>query len=647
MIGELFAIIEKNIRRLLRSKISALIILLGPILLMGVVGIAFNNIGLFGIKINVYSENYEETVENLIQKLESKQFEVKKVETNETCIENVKNGFAHVCIQFHTDDVAGTKIQFYLDFSRVNLVFTLLEALSGRFADESKKISLGLTQELINKLKETSGELKNKSAIISEMRDNAEALGVELVLINEEVSAMNVGMDFSGFDLRQMRKQTSENRRLIGDYEDSLEEGVSDNRQKLEAFEQLAIGMSGDLDFQIENRDEVLENIQSVFDALECSSKEVVNLYSYLDSPDLAGIISSLESPTCSFLFTYKYMLEDSTSELDDISAQLDDLIDDISDAKEGLDDFEEESSDLLSESKKQLNSVDNTIDSVELSISVAEMKMQQIDNAKSNLSSKLSLMEDSLESNLEKFDLITTALADMNEKLGQVSVISPESIVNPIQTEIKPLDMNKTSLDYLFPSLIVLLVMFISILLAGTLIMKEKSSSAYFRNFITPTSNFIFILGTYITTLLLAFVQILFVIIIGSIFFDVSILNNIFIVLLIVVFVITIFSLIGMVIGNLFQSEETATLTSIIISCVLFLFSSTIIPLEQMSRTVANIARMSPFVVSEIMLRKAIIFGAGISFDINLLILFLNFVILSFLTVLSFKIAQREEIGN
>ena len=43
----------------------------------------------------------------------------------------------------------------------------------------------------------------------------------------------------------------------------------------------------------------------------------------------------------------------------------------------------------------------------------------------------------------------------------------------------------------------VVMIIMFVSILLASTLIISEKISKAHFRNFITPTNDFVFVLGT------------------------------------------------------------------------------------------------------------------------------------------------------
>jgi len=54
------------------------------------------------------------------------------------------------------------------------------------------------------------------------------------------------------------------------------------------------------------------------------------------------------------------------------------------------------------------------------------------------------------------------------------------------------------------------------------------------------------------------------------------------------------------MVIGYIFTSGETATLASISVSSILMLFSSLVMPIESMSRSVSELAKYNPFVLSE-----------------------------------------------
>ena len=63
-----FRIISKNLKLLIRSKSSALIIILAPLLLILLVGIAFDNANAYGLNIGVFSQSDNENVDLLIDK---------------------------------------------------------------------------------------------------------------------------------------------------------------------------------------------------------------------------------------------------------------------------------------------------------------------------------------------------------------------------------------------------------------------------------------------------------------------------------------------------------------------------------------------------------------------------------------------------
>src|SRR3989344_3581614 len=116
------------------------------------------------------------------------------------------------------------------------------------------------------------------------------------------------------------------------------------------------------------------------------------------------------------------------------------------------------------------------------------------------------------------------------------------------------------TNLNYTFPTLVVLVLLFAGLLLASTTIVQEKESKAYFRNFITPTPDIIFIMGNYISSVLIVLVQlvIIFIVMFGitdTVVTDVALFNAFIILILLG----SVFILLGMLIGYLFKSGETA----------------------------------------------------------------------------------------
>jgi len=265
---------------------------------------------------------------------------------------------------------------------------------------------------------------------------------------------------------------------------------------------------------------------------------------------------------------------------------------------------------DLVNKTRSDFEKTKNEVDSMKSKVEDAEV-------TKNSTIEELSGANTTIHKALANATELVGVLDDVYEELDNISVYSAETIVNPITVDIKPLLKEKTYLDYTFPALIVLIIMFISILLSSTSIMTEKESRAYFRNFITPVPGFIFLFGTYLANILIIFLQIAIILGIGVAYFNIGVLAGLygqaltFFILrtaLTIFIITTVFIILGMIIGYFFNSEETTTLAAICSSTVLLLFSSIVIPLESMDPGIAKIASFNPFVLSSNLLQKLLI---------------------------------------
>src|SRR3989344_9451306 len=100
VIEKLRRIIQKNFRLLLRSKTSALIILLGPLILISLIGLAFSNSEPYGVTVATYAPEYNELSTSILSTMNEQRFPVERIVTEETCIQRVKQSKAHNCLEF-------------------------------------------------------------------------------------------------------------------------------------------------------------------------------------------------------------------------------------------------------------------------------------------------------------------------------------------------------------------------------------------------------------------------------------------------------------------------------------------------------------------------------------------------------------------
>ncbi|MEK6812928.1 MAG: ABC transporter permease [Nanoarchaeota archaeon] len=494
-------IIGKNLKLILRSKGSALIVFFGPLFLILLVGTAFNTSSVYGIRVGVYADQYTSLGESLVQELAGKQFTVEKLASKETCIEELKAGTIHVCSIFPGDlsIEKESKIIFYVDPSRINLVYLVIEGISSQVETKSEEISLQLTKGILEVLTFTKEQLGHVKASPMEITHTSQ----------------------TGLTSLQ------EADRLLG-----------------------------------EQRFAFLEN-ELEFDTIEEQAEQLRQQY----NASVNGILGAVGRSKAT-LREKLAMLERSAVHRDSARRVLDAL-------KNNFNKQEEEAAKLES------------------------------------------------------------AIQGIDQKVSGIASTSAGKLVSPISTSIEPVIAKKTHLNYLFPTLIMMIVMFMGVLLSALLIIREKTGISYFRNFISPTSEALFILGNYLTNILIIFLQLVIVLAVAFYFFKDALFAVLPGMLLVLFLFASLFIFLGMIIGYLFRSEETSILAAISISSIFLFFSNTILPLETLPVVIKKIASYNPFVIGESMLKKLMVFQSGIAGVQEMLLLVIGVVAGVFLLVL------------
>ena len=230
----------------------------------------------------------------------------------------------------------------------------------------------------------------------------------------------------------------------------------------------------------------------------------------------------------------------------------------------------------------------------------------------------------------------IAISLDKLITKIRQTNVVEAEKIASPIKTKIESISVDSNNKDYMLPTIIALIALFGAILLSSTFVLQERKSKAYFRKFLTPTRDLTFLIGNYVTCLIILIAQFVLVFL-GLIF----ILNMNFTavwpeILLVLFLALSAFTFIGMFIGYLFKSEETTIFAGVLVAALMMFFSNAMLPIETISNNLKNVAIFNPLVVTDSALKKVALFGLDlplVSNELYILAIFLGaFAILSFL---------------
>jgi ABC-2 type transport system permease protein len=539
----LLEVVKKELKVLIRSKSSSLIVILGPLLIIFMVGLAFDTSGYHNIKLAVYSEEYSDLAESYISKLSSNAYRVFKVSSEEECISLVKAGTHHACIVFSPNLRIGnqtkSQINIHIDNSKLNIAWLIKDTIFQRISNRSQEISQSLSQILLDTFDEINDELSiRKKSVISLTTKNDELI----TDANDIISAgqgIKVDVDESKFKTSEFSSSISSASSIFSQYKNEMEDSVSSVVSSINAIQSEAEDL---------NINDTLK--QSLYNAISSAKTQASNI-SHQD--------------------TY----ESAQSKLSALSSYVDAIKTELTSLKTEISDMTESKNELLSQAQG--------------------MKQKLVDQ-------------------LGKIMEIQQGINTIEQKIANLEVKDSDVISEPIETKVSPVVVKESHLSFLFPNLLVLIVMFVSLLISSTLVQMERSSKAHFRNLITPSNNLFFTFGSFLVTLLVVLIQIIIVLGITDLVFQTAIFSNFHYIMLISLVSSSLFILLGIIIAGIFNSEETSLMATLAVGLVLLLVSGTILPLETMPSNVKAVTELSPFVLSYDMYRDMILFKSTFS---------------------------------
>jgi len=525
-------ILKKNFLLLWRSKKTVLTVFLGPLILIFLLGLGFNNSGIKGISVASYSEEYNNLSNSLLGRLEDNGFAVVKTKSREGCIENIKLGKNHICMIFppNFEVNKNNKLFIYLDKSKINLAENIINLFSHNVKGESFELSMDLTEVLLAKINLAKSLNTENMKIVSRAEKRSLDLNKTLDKINSHFNELKSNINKTVSKINKLRLKD-----------------------------------------------------QKVIDSKE-NIKEILNLVD--ESRKLSKSMEGENSDIYNLLGDVKYKIN-KTEVLnrpfwDDVDITLINL------------------TNIIETTESKLNEIPNNIMLAKLySVKIAE----DLDGVYSNL-------------------------YNINSSVSNIEIKNASKIVNPISTEIKPVVPEKSYLGYIFPALVVMVIMFGGVLLSSTASIVEKNDRAFFRNFISPTNNLVFLSARYLTDFIIVLFQLFIFFGISLIFLKAKLFASLSLPVILIL-VISFFVLLGILVGGIFNTEEGGVLFSLIITSTMLLFSNTILALENMNMIIQKIAKFNPFVLAETALRKSIIYELSIMFVWKELLLIIIWIII------------------
>ena len=240
----------------------------------------------------------------------------------------------------------------------------------------------------------------------------------------------------------------------------------------------------------------------------------------------------------------------------------------------------------------------------------------------------------------------LTTVYADLNSAVNLLegTRANASTLASPVDVSVESVATSEEKVAFTYPYLFVLVMMFMGLLLASTLVVTDKMSRASFRNFTTPTKDTFHIFSSFITAFVILIIEAGIILFASTIFVAEPLLLNTPTTLLLVCITIIVFSFLGMIIGYLSKTQEAAMIASISVGSILLFVSNVISPIEGMLSFVQLIAKVNPYLVLSELLKRSMLFGVTLQQAFSeLIFIMVLIVVLLILTLLIHRRAKKR----
>jgi len=560
-------LIRLNVQLLIKSKKSLILLLLGPLLLVSLAVLAFDNVNSYNLNLGIYAESPTDLGHAYITSLKENNFKITRFRSQDSCIDALKTGTTHACIVFK--DGPKDEIIFYIDYSKINLVSDLENRMGYQASKRAEELTHNLTETLLQKLDDTRNEIASNRKII-----------ISLTTDNEKIT------------------------RQINDLASHL------------------IQLNFKLTFDVTNESLSLSesNFLEWLDTMTRKTQEIIQEYRRLATAIEKEVSNSAMSETNKLKILT--LLEEGRQELRKLS-------DNLRISGDITQDDVQELADLVSGVVNRLDVLQEQLDSL-------------VDFRHDGLA-QMNSIQRSLDSNLVKYLSLQAVFNNIENNIDDIQISDVDDL-NPIRTIIKPVVASKTRFNYVFPVILVIIIMFTGIMLSSTLVILDRESPAHFRNYMTPTKNVTFTFSLFMTSFLLLMGQLLILLTIASFFLGKAIFLNFHNFLFSLSLVVSTFALLGLVLGHLFDSEEASIIAGVSLSSILLIFSDLILPIESMPAYLSTIFQYNPFVISTGILKKILVFELSTPYILgNLLVLGIYIAVLSIILYLVLHLKGRR----
>ncbi|MFA6088428.1 MAG: ABC transporter permease [Candidatus Woesearchaeota archaeon] len=628
--------IKKNILSIFRNKISFLLILLAPLFILFLVANLFLSYEFTSLKVGyVLTDDVNATSFVNILK-EQKETTLYQFADVDTCVANVKYGAIKSCLEFRNTEDDKPKLVFHVDYSEMNLVYLIINHITNKFNDESSQMRLLVIEQMFSQMSKISEEFSKNSKNVKLM--NLQISELQTALDNLSSSLDNkISFDMS-FDLGSFEDTISEAKDDMSDFGNTNKKMYQDNVNSLDSFKESIIELRN---VTIQEK-KYLDNMYMSPVGEDCHSVDIFNAYDdYLNTGDVEYL--KQKYMYCECYAEFEGSLENFSSDADDLIDIYDEMLLETERAKGSAYNTYMSIASTLDSQNSKFDSADKSIRTAKKQISKLANQADSINDDKEQLKDKLRDISNGVGASKKKLGELQFGFDKVNRELNKTLDFDVSNVNTPLQFSMKSIYEPKNKFIFYFPMLFFLLVMFISILFSTTFVNNEIKSLGRFRTNISPADFLVRELGTFVSLFLIVFVQGIILLMICKFLYQIDIFSSIIPILLILILGISIFVLLGMIIGYMIKKEEISILFSISVMVLLLFYSSFLKPIETINISYQYIIVNNPFVICIDLFRRVLFFNMQLTqYGSRMITLLLEIIALAAIYAFLVKLLKR-----
>jgi hypothetical protein len=179
-----------------------LVIVLGPLMIMLLVGFAFNNTAVSKLTVGYYTNGTTELTSSFVKVMaENPSFLLINYSSAEQCVDMIEQGKVHLCVIFPNDfrleNNKSNELQFYVDQSRINFVYSIIDSVSSKLDVTSTQLSYQMTNDLIVVITDTKKSHDLQLASLVKLKTALNDASSKLAIAQSKLDKM----DFSGTEI--------------------------------------------------------------------------------------------------------------------------------------------------------------------------------------------------------------------------------------------------------------------------------------------------------------------------------------------------------------------------------------------------------------------------------------------------------------